>query len=96
MANIPDVTVVPALGTAEEVAESVGLEAQDQIRVATALSEIGRELLEAGRLTPVIGRSYPPTATGVAVRDHDGFHPATKKRRIRAPQRGLTFSDSLR
>ncbi|AWS48284.1 histidine kinase [Streptosporangium sp. 'caverna'] len=31
-----------------EVAETVGLEAQDQIRVATALSEIGREVLGEG------------------------------------------------
>ena len=31
----------------------------------------------------------------VAVSDHDGLH-GTKKRRIRAPQRGLTRSDSLR
>ncbi|MER6173932.1 ATP-binding protein [Streptosporangium sp. NPDC001681] len=41
-----DVFAMRRLG--REVAESVGLEAQDQIRVATALSEIGRELLEAG------------------------------------------------
>ncbi|MFI6510191.1 ATP-binding protein [Streptosporangium sp. NPDC050855] len=41
-----DVFAMRKLG--REVAESVGLEAQDQIRVATALSEIGRELLEAG------------------------------------------------
>ncbi|WP_433375551.1 ATP-binding response regulator [Streptosporangium sp. CA-115845] len=40
-----DVFAMRRLG--REVAESVGLEAQDQIRVATALSEIGRELLEA-------------------------------------------------
>ncbi|MEU4831174.1 ATP-binding protein [Streptosporangium sp. NPDC023615] len=41
-----DVFAMRKLG--REVAESVGLETQDQIRVATALSEIGRELLEAG------------------------------------------------
>ncbi|GAA0851156.1 ATP-binding protein [Streptosporangium amethystogenes subsp. fukuiense] len=40
-----DVFAMRRLG--REVAESVGLEAQDQIRVATALSEIGRELLDA-------------------------------------------------
>ncbi|MEU8378101.1 ATP-binding protein [Streptosporangium sp. NPDC048865] len=41
-----DVFAMRKLG--REVAGSVGLEAQDQIRVATALSEIGRELVEAG------------------------------------------------
>ncbi|WP_440070130.1 ATP-binding response regulator [Streptosporangium sp. OZ121] len=41
-----DVFAMRKLG--REVAESVGLEAQDQIRVATALSEIGREFVEAG------------------------------------------------
>lgn len=40
-----DVFAMRKLG--REVAESVGLEKQDQIRVATALSEIGRELLES-------------------------------------------------
>ncbi|MGC5011502.1 ATP-binding protein [Streptosporangium sp. DT93] len=41
-----DVFAMRKLG--REVAGSVGLDTQDQIRVATALSEIGRELLEAG------------------------------------------------
>ncbi|GAA2854245.1 ATP-binding protein [Streptosporangium fragile] len=38
-----DVFAMRKLG--REVAESVGLETQDQIRVATALSEVGREIL---------------------------------------------------
>ncbi|MBB2912185.1 signal transduction histidine kinase [Streptosporangium becharense] len=41
-----DIFAMRKLG--REVAETVGLEAQDQIRVATALSEIGRELLGEG------------------------------------------------
>ncbi|MFF5110783.1 ATP-binding protein [Streptosporangium sp. NPDC000509] len=41
-----DVFAMRKLG--REVAENVGMETQDQIRVATALSEIGRELVEAG------------------------------------------------
>ena len=36
-----------------EVARAVGLEAQDQIRIATALSEVGRLMLAAGRDTDV-------------------------------------------
>ncbi|MEV7007887.1 ATP-binding protein [Streptosporangium sp. NPDC051022] len=40
-----DVFAMRKLG--REVAEAVGLEAQDQIRMATALSEIGREVLGA-------------------------------------------------
>lgn len=42
-----DIFVVRQLG--REVARSVGLESQDQTRVATALSEIGRVLLAAGQ-----------------------------------------------
>ncbi|SNT07736.1 Signal transduction histidine kinase [Streptosporangium subroseum] len=41
-----DVFAMRRLG--REVAETIGLEAQDQIRVATALSEIGREVLGEG------------------------------------------------
>lgn len=41
-----DVFAVRRLG--RQIAELVGLEAQDQIRVATALSEIGREVLALG------------------------------------------------
>ncbi|MFC7644099.1 hypothetical protein ACFQX6_27680 [Streptosporangium lutulentum] len=44
--NDQDVFAMRRLG--REVAETVGLEAQDQIRVATALSEIGREVLGEG------------------------------------------------
>ncbi|WP_432929506.1 ATP-binding protein [Microbispora sp. CA-135349] len=41
-----DVFAVRRLG--RQIAELVGLEAQDQVRVATALSEIGREVLALG------------------------------------------------
>ncbi|MGV9773059.1 ATP-binding response regulator [Streptosporangium sp. NPDC003464] len=44
--NDQDVFAMRKLG--REVAEAVGLESQDQIRVATALSEIGREVLSEG------------------------------------------------
>ncbi|HWS38364.1 MAG TPA: sensor histidine kinase [Actinoplanes sp.] len=46
-----DIFVVRQLG--REVARSLGLESQDQTRVATALSEVGRELLTGGRDTDV-------------------------------------------
>ncbi|GIF17164.1 sensor histidine kinase [Actinoplanes teichomyceticus] len=42
----PDIFVVRQLG--REVARAVGLEAQDQTRMATAISEVGRVLLTAG------------------------------------------------
>jgi signal transduction histidine kinase/CheY-like chemotaxis protein len=37
-----------------EVAAEIGLERQDQVRVATALSEIGRELVIAGRTAVIV------------------------------------------
>jgi signal transduction histidine kinase len=43
VAGEPDVFLVRQRG--REVAESVGLESQDQIRVATALSDLGRDLV---------------------------------------------------
>ncbi|MEU4419419.1 sensor histidine kinase [Actinoplanes sp. NPDC024001] len=46
-----DIFVVRQLG--REVARAVGLESQDQTRMATALSEVGRVLLAAGRDTDV-------------------------------------------
>ena len=47
-----DIFVVRQLG--REVARAVGLESQDQTRVATALSEVARELVAAGRYTDVV------------------------------------------
>jgi signal transduction histidine kinase len=52
-----DVFVVRQL--AREVARAVGLESQDQTRVATALSEVGRVLLAAGRHTDVTFTAEP-------------------------------------
>ncbi|GAA4944446.1 sensor histidine kinase [Actinoplanes utahensis] len=46
-----DIFVVRQLG--REVARAVGLESQDQTRMATALSEVGRVLLASGRDTDV-------------------------------------------
>ncbi|MEV6898817.1 ATP-binding protein [Amycolatopsis sp. NPDC051372] len=42
----PDVFTVRQRG--REVAEAIGLDAQDQVRVATALSDVGRDLVRAG------------------------------------------------
>ena len=47
-----DIFAVRQLG--REVARMVGLEAQDQTRVATALSEVGRVLLAAGHEAEVV------------------------------------------
>ncbi|MEU6429500.1 ATP-binding protein [Microbispora sp. NPDC046973] len=47
-----DVFAVRQLG--RQIAELVGLESQDQIRVATALSEIGREVLARGSGSAVV------------------------------------------
>jgi signal transduction histidine kinase len=55
-----DVFVVRQLG--REVGRLVGLEAQDQIRLATALSEVGRLMVAAGRDTDVVFAADP---TGV-------------------------------
>ncbi|WP_067494393.1 sensor histidine kinase [Actinoplanes sp. TFC3] len=55
-----DVFVARQLG--REVAREVGLEAQDQTRLATAVSEVGRLLLTAGRDTDV---AFVALASGV-------------------------------
>ncbi|MET8139777.1 ATP-binding protein [Sphaerisporangium sp. NPDC005288] len=47
-----DVFALRRLG--REVAEMVGLKGQDQIRVATALSEVGREAFDVGAATTVL------------------------------------------
>jgi signal transduction histidine kinase len=57
-----DIFMVRQLG--REVAREVGMEAQDQTRVATALSEVARVLLSDGRSADVafaIGRGRVPT-----------------------------------
>ena len=52
-----DVFAVRQLG--REVGRLVGLEAQDQIRLATALSEVGRLLVAEGRDTDVVFATTP-------------------------------------
>jgi hypothetical protein len=52
-----DVFVVRQLG--REVARAVGLESQDQTRMATALSEVGRLLLAAGQHADVTFTAEP-------------------------------------
>ncbi len=57
-----DIFVVRQLG--REVAKAIGLESQDEIRVATALSEVARLMLASGQETDVafvIGRGRVPT-----------------------------------
>ena len=46
-----DIFVVRQLG--REVARAIGLESQDEIRVATALSEVARLMLASGQETDV-------------------------------------------
>ncbi|SDT72906.1 sensor histidine kinase [Actinoplanes derwentensis] len=60
-----DIFVVRQLG--REVARSLGLEAQDQTRVATALSEVCRVLLAGGRETDVTFAVDPNGVTSLSV-----------------------------
>ncbi|UOZ07115.1 ATP-binding protein [Amycolatopsis sp. WQ 127309] len=57
----PDVFTIRRCG--REVAVAVGLESQDQIRVATVLSDIGRDLVHAGATATVrfLLKEGPPT-----------------------------------
>jgi signal transduction histidine kinase len=56
-----------------EVAAELGLERQDQVRVATALSEVGRELVVAGQVAVVLFLAAD-TELIIQVR-HDGLPP---------------------
>ncbi|GIE36809.1 sensor histidine kinase [Actinoplanes italicus] len=67
-----DVFVVRQLG--REVARAVGLESQDQTRVATALSEVGRVLLAAGRHADV---TFTVEPIGVPTLHVAMVHPVT-------------------
>jgi signal transduction histidine kinase len=66
-----DVFAVRQLG--REVGRLVGLEAQDQIRLATALSEVGRLLVAAGRDTEVV---FAASRDGVPALTVKLAHPA--------------------
>ncbi|WP_406317663.1 ATP-binding protein [Streptosporangium sp. NBC_01639] len=69
-----DVFAMRKLG--REVAEAVGLESQDQIRVATALSEIGREVLGEGvDATAVFLLGQDSLIITIAMPAVAGFHP---------------------
>jgi signal transduction histidine kinase/CheY-like chemotaxis protein len=57
-----------------EVAAELGLERQDQVRVATALSEVGRELVLAGQAASVVFLAGPAELV-IQVR-HDGPPPS--------------------
>jgi signal transduction histidine kinase len=61
-----DVFVVRQLG--REVGRLVGLEAQDQTRLATALSEVGRFLVAAGRDTEVVFTAAPDGVPALLVK----------------------------
>jgi signal transduction histidine kinase len=60
-----DVFVVRQLG--REVARAVGLETQDQTRVATALSEVGRVMMAEGREAEVVFAIAPNGVPSLAV-----------------------------
>ena len=66
-----DVFAVRQLG--REVGRLVGLEAQDQIRLATALSEVGRLMVAGGRDTEVVFAAAPHGVPALTVKlQHPG------------------------
>src|SRR5690606_5512827 len=74
-----DVFALRRLGRA--VAELAGLEAQDQIRVATALSEVGREVVAAGALVLFVldaGERRVTVAHTARVTDSEGLARAAR------------------
>jgi len=65
--------VFAARQVGREVAAELGLERQDQVRVATALSEVGRELVIAGQVATM---SFLAAAGELIIRiEHDGPPP---------------------
>jgi signal transduction histidine kinase len=76
-----DVFVVRQLG--REVARAVGFEGQDQTRLATALSEVGRLMLAAGRDTEVV---FVATLGGVPTLRVELGHPVPGDSAQLAPQ----------
>jgi signal transduction histidine kinase len=67
-----DVFAVRQLG--REVGRLVGLEAQDQIRLATALSEVGRLLVATGRETDVVFAASPDGVPALTVKLEHSVH----------------------
>ena len=72
-----DVFAVRQLG--REVGRLVGLEAQDQIRLATALSEVGRLLVAAGRDTEVVFATAPDGVPALVVKLEHPVHGDTDR-----------------
>ncbi|GGJ74826.1 hypothetical protein GCM10010123_00950 [Pilimelia anulata] len=62
----PDVFALRQRG--REVAAAVGLDGQDQVRIATALSELGRELLAAGGADVLMSVLDGPPALAIELR----------------------------
>ena|GEM_PF-422774 len=62
-----DVVVLRQVG--REAGEALGLDRQDQVRLATALSEVGREVVAGGRGRAVLHVTEPPHA-GLVVHVH--------------------------
>ncbi|MFI5934776.1 sensor histidine kinase [Actinoplanes sp. NPDC051494] len=76
-----DVFTARQLG--REVAREVGLEAQDQTRLATALSEVGRLMVAAGREAEVV---FVATADGVPTLSVEMAHPVPGDAELLGPQ----------
>lgn len=67
-----DVVVLRQVG--REAGELLGLDRQDQVRLATALSEVGREVVAGGRGRAVLHVTAPPHA-GLVVHVHGALRP---------------------
>ncbi|MER7682897.1 SpoIIE family protein phosphatase [Streptomyces sp. NPDC096934] len=63
---------------AKAVAQAVGLESRDQVRLATALSELGRDLLRPAAMTVVFTVHPEPAALRVLLQWADDRHPSTE------------------
>ena len=72
-----DVFAVRQLG--REVGRLVGLEPQDQIRLATALSEVGRLLVAAGLDTEVVFATTPDGVPALSVKLENAAHGDTAR-----------------
>lgn len=63
---------------AKTIADAVGLDARDQVRLATALSELGRDLLRPAPMTATFTLKQQPTALHVTLRWADDRAPSSE------------------
>jgi serine phosphatase RsbU (regulator of sigma subunit) len=63
---------------AKTIADAVGLDSRDQVRLATAVSELGRDLLGSTTMTVAFTVRWQPAALHVSLQWHDDRRPSSE------------------